>query len=823
MALLCPLLAGLTALRPARAQTWQPLPVHGGGYITGLVVTPADTNKILARCDVAGVFRSDNRGDGWRNLTATLPKYDNNDLQVRSLVADDSFNNLLYLCGGAPYGPYSRLWQTSTGGTSWQSQPLPFSVAGNGYLRSAGETLWRNPTNANDLVAAGQPVFDYATTQWKPSAGLFRSTNGGLNWQKIGGSTFEQANVAGLKPQPGSGNDVFYLAVVRETMYGASTLNQGLWRWVRSTNALTQVLSGEDVVDFDFDAGQPNRLITTQAAGIRVSSDGGLTWSALQQPFGYAYEAFVTAHPTEAGHWYFGSWSSYGNNALVETRNGGATFTQTRYNSPGNRAQLSYPPAVASGFRPSFANASSQLLLHPTRPNLVYTADWYGVWRSTNAAGPLLDPAQPVDSNARWRWTYAATGIHNVVTLRVNRVPGSPGQFYMAIADMSYFRSADAGATMTWDPTYYMNNVYAVGFARHRPSMAYLVGTYYENGNKLVKSTNGGQTFGPVSGFLNAAACVNDVVVSGTGDTLVCGVDRGSLASPLYISYNGGQTWAAWAQGLPWTNIFRTWEGVSHLLSDADGKTVYVWRDNAIYRRRWADAAWQAVPPPAEASSLTSVKTDYAVPGKLYLACGKPSIYSTTNGGATWATIATPGSYVDGFAVADDGQLLARESADASRGRAQALYLYRPATGTWTTTATSQVTGVVDDIEFVSNDVAVAWSHNTGAYRLVLGTALTTPLAAAFPDAASTPLGVYPNPATGPALTAYYEAPATGPVTLQLLDVLGRVLLTRTVRASAGPNRLPLALPPTVPNGASTLRLIAADGQVLHRALLVLR
>ena len=44
---------------------WHSAQSGGGGYITGLLVHPQESNIVYARCDVAGVFKSEDGGKSW--------------------------------------------------------------------------------------------------------------------------------------------------------------------------------------------------------------------------------------------------------------------------------------------------------------------------------------------------------------------------------------------------------------------------------------------------------------------------------------------------------------------------------------------------------------------------------------------------------------------------------------------------------------------------------------------------------------------------------------------------------------------------------------
>jgi hypothetical protein len=128
------------------AQSWQPLPMFGGGFITNVVVHPTNPSIIVGVCDVGGLFISTDDCQTWTSHTANVPKTDFRNFYIRSFAFDPTTpTTQYYLSGDAPYNSTGKIFKTENNGTSWAATSLPVNVSGNstGY---AGETILVKPT-----------------------------------------------------------------------------------------------------------------------------------------------------------------------------------------------------------------------------------------------------------------------------------------------------------------------------------------------------------------------------------------------------------------------------------------------------------------------------------------------------------------------------------------------------------------------------------------------------------------------------------------------------------------------------------------------------
>jgi xyloglucan-specific exo-beta-1,4-glucanase len=710
-------LALLTTFFTSRliAQNWSPLPMYGGGYITSVIPHPTTANIVAGVCDVGGVFLTTDGCQTWTSVTASIPKTDFKNFYTRNFAFDPNNSATMYaVTGDSPYDGFGKLWKTTNSGSSWSSSNLPVAVAGNGYARYAGATFLVNPNNSSQLIVAGQPSHNYSTNAYNTNSGVYVSNNGGSTWTTIFPLQLDKSWVTKIAFQPGNTN-ILYISTVLNTFSGDNTTSVGLWKYDFTTGVLSQLRTAE-VLDFAFDAGNSNTIICTSDAGINYTTNGGTSWSALQKPFGLNYGLFATAHPSQSGIWYFGSYDGFNNTSIVTTTDAGANYYRVQYHASPNKDKITYPSYLSTNFKPQFANYMAGLVFNPNDNTQAYMSDWYGVWKTNNANTPFLNIANASNSatNANWNWSFLSQGIHNLVQVRTSLHPTNPDRFWCNVADLHYYESTDAGATMIFDNFAYMNMTTRIDFFKNNTSVGYMCGSQ-EHGDvgKIVKTTNGGTSWSaPTTMFANGGAYnITDLQLTQNADTVIVGIVRNSLSAQIYRSDNGGSTFYAWDNGLPTTTFFKTWEKNDHLLKDADGRTFYIFRDDKMYRRTLTDAAWTALTMPVPGNWIAGVVPHPTQPKTIFVS-QYTSIFKSTNNGTTWTAIAGS-SNVGAFAVSNQSSL-AYQTWDGSN--AHILRISRDNGATWNSLSTTGLYGMIDNLTFLKDHKLLAWNGTNGGF-----------------------------------------------------------------------------------------------------------
>src|SRR5262245_40533149 len=127
--------------------------IGGGGFVPGIIFSPAQQNLIYARTDIGGMYRWNQTNQSWIQLLEWVG-YDNWGYNgVVSVAPDPSDANKVY----AAVGMYTNAWDPNNGaiirssnkGDTWAVTALPFKLGGNMPGRGMGERLSVDPNNGN--------------------------------------------------------------------------------------------------------------------------------------------------------------------------------------------------------------------------------------------------------------------------------------------------------------------------------------------------------------------------------------------------------------------------------------------------------------------------------------------------------------------------------------------------------------------------------------------------------------------------------------------------------------------------------------------------
>ena len=181
------------------ASGWNP----GNGRINHVTEHPTDTATIFVCSAAGGLWRTNDLGGSWENVT------DGYDVDATSVVAFDSgFESKIYLATGdrdGGDGATKGVFISEDGGDTWTQSSLDNDVAGGRIF-----DMVVHPNNPGHVYVAA-------------TSGLYETTDGGVNWTKI-----QNRLISDIEFQPGNPSTMFFLNtnLFYKSTDGGQTLNQ---------------------------------------------------------------------------------------------------------------------------------------------------------------------------------------------------------------------------------------------------------------------------------------------------------------------------------------------------------------------------------------------------------------------------------------------------------------------------------------------------------------------------------------------------------------------------------------------------------------------
>ena len=390
--------------------------------IRGMAIDPANPSTLLVGVQGGGsgggVFRSQDAGATWTQ-TLMFPW----DLRIAVSPASPA---TVYASGAA-----GALFRSSDGGTTWTSTPIQHGVGGTISLGPSPvdpDTLFVTGINCCDLspgvvktVDRGQnwtvanrgirgvaratvdPVHSDVIYDTKGWAGAYKSSDGGLTWQRI--------------DKDSAGNRIYahwstiYAPPVADTARLYAGTSAGFAKsddrgqsWRLSNAGLTSF----DVQALAVDPSDPDHLVIATNVGLFRSADAGETWVPAAT---VSAVSSLTVDPA-SGNVIYAATYGYG---VRKSTDGGDTFT---------------PPGGGHWQGP--------LVMVPGSPR-VYAG-----------AGPALYKSD--DGGASWQALFPPSGQPTALVTDVLFDPTNPLTMYVTDLDAGLFRSQDGGGTWSSVP-----------------------------------------------------------------------------------------------------------------------------------------------------------------------------------------------------------------------------------------------------------------------------------------------------------------------------------------------------------------------------------
>ena len=493
---------------------------------------------------------------------------------VSCIAVSPSNSNRIYI-GTAGGG----VWRSDDGGASWIpvfDRQLSLGVGEPGALAI-------DPNNT-DVVYVGTSARIAAA----PQAGLFKSTDGGASWIRLGSGY----------PAGNTGNAIQFVA-----------------QWINAV-----------IVD----PANSNTLYLASTSGCFRSIDGGRNWTAGANAGGDA-RALVLDTSTSIGSRIL--YAGISGRGVFRSNDGGQNWAQILSGTT---------PAVAAAVGPAPAgfNKAIVAIAPPTSPpNPGGVQVLYTTLEGTGGAPDPVGVFLSTDQGATWTQRTATsmpTGTQGGYSFQMAVDPGSPGD---GANDIIYFgavghaRSNDSGNTFTGLTGLHADNHTWAFFPRPSPTPSIV---FCGNDGGLYRSTNGGATWTPLSsGGLQTGLFYNiDMRPDATGSNNVAALQDNGTQTKVgatglgWVAAQGGDGWDVVYDGAIAGQVYCT----SGFWSPAP--CTRIWRstdDGATFPAEitpWGTTS-------DAGCYLGPLATDPSAAGIVY-ASGSQNLWQSRNGGGMW-------------------------------------------------------------------------------------------------------------------------------------------------------------------------------------------
>jgi xyloglucan-specific exo-beta-1,4-glucanase len=675
---------GAAAGQPGPRYTWRNVEIVAGGFVDGLVFSPAQRGLAYARTDIGGAYRWDAAAGRWVPLMDFTGFNDWNELGVESVAPDPHDPAKVWVAAGEYTQPFAvpldgEILRSDDQGRSWQITDLPIQLASNQDGRNMGERLAVDPADDSVLYLAS------------PANGLWRSTDGGVTWSQVASfpvtSTPDDIGLSFVTFDPAGGHrgqptrTIFVGDATGKDLY-ESTDAGASWHLVpgEPTGMMPQhgELASDGTLYVDY-ANQPGPNGMTDGSVWKYDTHTA-AWTNItpeapgvngNPPFGYAGLAVDPEHPGTVMVATNDRWNPI--DTIYRSTNGGSTWEDVGASA---KLDIAASPYLAWGAAAKFGWWMASVAIDPFDPSHAI----YGTGATVFGTHDLTD----ADQGKPTTWSSAAAeGIEETAVQDLVAPAAGPCQLISAVGDLGGF----CHTSLTQSPSTGMiqpilGSGSSIAEAGRTPLDVAMVGW---NGGDF--SADGGATWTAMKLPAGEPYGAGVTALSADGSTVLWAPEVNSWAAepgtPVY-STDHGQTWtpvSGLAAGLmpvadpADASVFYAFDPASGtLLESTDGGQTFSAETTGLPTGTGSE----------QSSSLPQLHTVPGRAGDLWLTAGDGALYHSTDGGRAFSKISIVGTVAAvGFGKAAHG------------GRYPAIYLI----------------GIVGGVQgiFRSTDEAASW------------------------------------------------------------------------------------------------------------------
>ena len=621
----------LPLFSPAPAYTmetyqWGQVPIGGGGCIPCLVVHPKVKDVMYLGADVGAVDRWDAASQKW---VPTLNYYGApQGCDALAIDPSDATGNIVYAAMGSTDGKVNGpILKSTDRGNSWTSSVTLFPNCSN------GDQGWNNrlvvdPSNGDVLYYGARN-------------GLWRSTDGGVNWDKI--ATAPDGDQKALGKGKGASGIVMVILDPSSGTVANPTRTKRIYISPHGSPLTKSEDGGETWTEMD--GATPN------VSCASIDPDGVLYCSSrktdLTKYTGGASGIWSKITPKKLGHGGNGYCSiqvdPFNKNNILAMENfmpcystdGGATWAYIAQHGS-NQTERATPDWYNPQPQSQFGWGGTNLRFDPFRQGTVWESDAYLTWKTEDIYAKTV----------HWE-SFIAGHEETVGTAALVSPTAGPTMLYSGAADVYGFRHT----SLTDWPTNILLKRYnanleidGADFQESDPNFVAFVGASgWDGPGSGGYTTDGGATF---QNFPNIEKLPPNqggrIAVSANNHNMVW--DTGYSAQKVYYSNDLGVTWTA-STGVPTETPvhlgFSIFFFMSPICSDRiNGSKFYFYnlRGN-FYRSVDGGASFEQVAKNLPSTLNANLVASFTKEGELWLSLKGIGLWHSVDSGSTWKRI----------------------------------------------------------------------------------------------------------------------------------------------------------------------------------------
>ena len=594
----------------------------GGGYVQNVVLCPSKPDRCYAYIDMAGVYRSDDKGNTWRMLHGAFPN--GVGYQIRGLSVDPrNADHFITVVSCRQFGKGFLLASCDGGKT--------FRIVGrihtdNGMRRTTGFIIDRNPQNPDEIMVGGND-------------GVMKSSDNGKTWNSIWTHSLNPTDLRYDRTNP---SRIWLCSPLLARWKAPSALwkqkfDVGFFRtedggktWVKLSSE-----SPSELVQSCSNPGELYALFNYET--VKRSTDNGKTWTDYSRGLNKETVKYHDKYCNKNIYTALGA----GKDFLVVAStlkdfyrldHGSDEWKRIDIRKVDPRDYLGAHIIDDHAFK-----ATGSITIDPYDQNHWYATDYYNVLQTFDAGE---------------NWICTSTGMSQVVMKSAFVLPGTRN-FLVTLMDHSWYLSKDGGETFTPYPGFgYERNFFQVA-----PSDP---GTIYASGPRastVSVSHDGGKTWKVprqqglpnrqryyVRGSIAVDQKNKKTVYLAVSNEFADGEGGG-----VYVSRDAGENWTRMSEGLPDltyhkgkgffenTNVCGYELAVSKAGTPVCMSIVY----NHVCRWNKEKGRWETVrSDKAQPWGLADLQADPFF-NRLWLAARKTGLLFSDDDGRTWEKLET--------------------------------------------------------------------------------------------------------------------------------------------------------------------------------------